>query len=48
VRVATRAGAFAWTRDDALPVLLGQVNFSQEFDVCFLRAQAFFEVRMRT
>lgn len=50
VQVATHTPvrlAFAWTRHDALPVLLGQVNFFQEFDVCFHRAQGFFEIRTR-
>ena len=27
--------AFAWTRADNVPLLLGQVNFFMEFDVCF-------------
>lgn len=37
--------AFAWAKSDAAPMLLGQVNFFLEFDVCFFRAQQFFEVR---
>jgi hypothetical protein len=37
--------AFAWARTDAVPVLLGQVNFFMEFDVCFYRSRSFFEVR---
>ncbi len=37
--------AFAWTRDDAVPVILGQVNFFLEFDVCFFRSRRVFEVR---
>ncbi len=39
--------AFAWTKSDAVPVLLGQVNFFYEFDVCFQRKQGYFEVRAR-
>ena len=35
--------AFAWTRADDIPIILGQVNFFLEFDVCFFRAQQFFE-----
>jgi len=35
---------FAWTRTDAVPVLLGQVNFFMEFDVCFFRSREEFEV----
>ena len=37
--------AFAWAKTDAVPVLLGQVNFFMEFDVCFFRSRAEFEVR---
>ena len=39
--------AFAWADTDAVPVLLGQVNFFLEFDVCFYRSAAAFEVRPR-
>lgn len=39
--------AFAWTRLDALPVILGQVNFFLEFDVCFYRGRGVFEVKSR-
>lgn len=39
--------AFAWARTDAVPVILGQVNFFAEFDVCFYRSQFHFEVRPR-
>ena len=27
--------AFAWTKTDASPLILGQVNFFMEFEVCF-------------
>ena len=37
--------AFAWTQTDEVPLLLGQVNFFLEFDTCFFRAEAAFEVR---
>lgn len=37
--------SFAWARSDAVPILLGQINFFQEFDVCFFGSQAEFEVR---
>jgi hypothetical protein len=37
--------AFAWTRTDDVPLLLGQVNFFMEFDVCFFRARSLFEIR---
>jgi hypothetical protein len=36
--------AFAWTQATNVPVLLGQVNFFMEFDVCFFRSQAANEV----
>lgn len=37
--------AFAWTRATNVPMILGQVNFFLEFDVCFSRAQRLFEIR---
>jgi hypothetical protein len=37
--------AFAWARTDAVPVLLGQVNFFMEFDTCFFRSRGVFEIR---
>ncbi len=37
--------AFAWTQIATVPLLLGQVNFFLEFDVCFFRAQSAFEIR---
>jgi len=37
--------AFAWTKSDGVPVLLGQVNFFLEFDVCFYRSRSVFDVR---
>jgi len=36
---------FAWTRSEIAPLILGQVNFFQEYDVCFYRSQGFFEVQ---
>jgi hypothetical protein len=36
--------AFAWTRADHIPLILGQVNFFIEFDVCFYRSQQVFEI----
>ena len=36
--------AFAWSRSDAVPVLLGQVNFLLEFDVCLSRSGKWFEL----
>jgi hypothetical protein len=40
--------SFAWTRTDDVPLLLGQVNFFTEFDVCFFRSRGFLEVRRRS
>jgi hypothetical protein len=37
--------AFVWTQSPEAPLLLGQVNFFLEFDVCFYRSQLAFEVR---
>jgi hypothetical protein len=37
--------AFAWARTDNVSVLLGQVNFFLEFDVCFFRSRGLFEIR---
>ena len=39
--------AFAWTRAGDIPVILGQVNFFLEFDVCLFRSQQFFEVSLK-
>ncbi len=39
--------AFAWAKQDSVPVILGQVNFFMEFDVCFFRSRAIFEVKPR-
>jgi len=37
--------AFAWTRSDDVPIILGQVNFFMEFDACFYRTRNLFQVR---
>jgi hypothetical protein len=39
--------AFAWTRANNVPLILGQVNFFLEFDVCFFRSQKAFEVKSK-
>jgi hypothetical protein len=36
--------AFAWAKSDVPPIILGQLNFFMEFDVCFYRSQLAFEV----
>jgi hypothetical protein len=38
--------AFAWAYTDDVSVMLGQINFFLEFDVCLFRSQEAFEVRM--
>lgn len=35
---------FAWTRAPNIPLILGQVNFFSEFDVCFFGARGVFEI----
>jgi hypothetical protein len=40
--------AFAWAETDHVPVLLGQINFFLEFDVCFHRSRSVFEVWPRS
>jgi hypothetical protein len=37
--------AFAWMRAEYVPLLLGQVNFFMEFNICFYRSQKAFEVQ---
>jgi hypothetical protein len=39
--------AFAWTQSTDAPVILGQMNFFSEFNVCFYRHELTFEVRPR-
>jgi hypothetical protein len=40
--------AFAWTQTDEVPLILGQINFFMEFDVCFYRSQQAFEVKAKS
>lgn len=35
---------FAWTQAENAPLVLGQMNFFMEFDVCFFRSKLEFEV----
>jgi hypothetical protein len=37
--------AFAWTKSEDIPVILGQVNFLMEFNVCFFRTDRIFEIQ---
>jgi len=36
---------FAWTRAEHVPLILGQINFFMEYDVCFYRWRAAFDVQ---
>ena len=38
---------FAWARTDLMPLILGQTNFFQEFNVCFFRSELAFEVKQK-
>jgi len=40
--------AFAWSRSDNVPLILGQMNFFMEFDICFYRSQLEFEVKLKS
>jgi hypothetical protein len=37
---------FAWTRSEHVPVILGQINFFDHFDICFHRSKGTFDVRL--
>ncbi len=39
--------AFAWTQAEFATLILGQTNFFSLFDVCFLRQDNEFEIKMR-
>lgn len=40
--------AFAWTQNNDVPLILGQVNFFAEFNVCFFRSQNLFEIHPKS
>ena len=40
--------AFAWTRSQDAPLILGQTNFFMEFDVCFYRSKMEFEIKPKS
>ncbi len=40
--------AFAWTRAEGIPLILGQVNFFMAFDVCFFRSRNLFEIEPKS
>jgi len=39
--------AFAWTQAENVPLILGQMNFFLEFDICFYGSQATFEIKSK-
>jgi hypothetical protein len=39
---------FAWTQAKNIPLLLGRINFFQEFDVCFYGSQLAFELALKS
>ncbi|MCB0126652.1 MAG: hypothetical protein KDE58_30550 [Caldilineaceae bacterium] len=39
--------AFAWAYSDEAPLVLGQMNFFQEYEVCFYQAEGMFAIRPR-
>ena len=40
--------AFGWAKSNEVSVILGQVNFFLEFDICFFRKRGMFEVRPKS
>ncbi|HLP88397.1 MAG TPA: retroviral-like aspartic protease [Nostocaceae cyanobacterium] len=40
--------AFAWAKTNNVPLILGQMNFFHEFDVCFYRSQLAFDIRPKS
>jgi hypothetical protein len=39
---------FAWVKSPNVPLILGQTNFFLEFDVCFYRSIAEFEINPKS
>ena len=39
---------FAWSPDDRIPLVFGQMNFFMEFDACFFGNEQAFEIRRRS
>jgi hypothetical protein len=46
-QIAPRRLAFAWTQAENVPLILGQMNFFLEYEVCFFRARGYFEIQPR-
>jgi hypothetical protein len=39
---------FGWAQSNQVPLILGQTNFFDEFDVCLFRARGLFEVKPKS
>ena len=39
--------AFAWTQAEQAPLIFGQTNFFQAFNICFFRSEAYFSVTIK-
>ncbi|MHB8629080.1 MAG: hypothetical protein ACYDBJ_12720 [Aggregatilineales bacterium] len=39
--------AFAWTQSEQAPLIFGQTNFFQTFNVCFFRSEAYFTLTLK-
>ncbi len=39
--------AFAWTQAEQVPLIFGQTNFFQTFNVCFFRSESYFTLTMK-
>jgi hypothetical protein len=40
--------AFAWTQSEQAPLIFGQTNFFQIFNVCFFRSEAYFTLTVKS
>ncbi len=38
---------FAWTKAENVPLILGEMNFFKEFDVCFFRSRLAFAIQLK-
>ena len=39
--------AFAWTQAEQAPLIFGQTNFFQAFNVCFFRSESYFTLTVK-
>ncbi|MFN0033803.1 MAG: hypothetical protein ACKVUS_01975 [Saprospiraceae bacterium] len=39
--------AFAWASSDKTPMIFGQINFFQEFEICFFKKEMAFELNLQ-